>query len=185
VKGTPEYAALLLQKGDRAVYDRLRARVLAQLARGPNLPDLRALLWAGSLAPCSPTEAAGLLAAASRLREACPADLEASDHAAVAHYRAAEWAPAVQCLEEIGNVQRGDAFAARTEVLRGLLALRQGKTAAAKGLFARTDEWREREAQKFPPAMGIVPVGWDWVTWLEVRSLRREAELLLPDTGPG
>jgi WD40 repeat protein len=184
-KGIPEYAALLVHKGDRAACGRLRAVVLAQLANSPNPPELRALLRAGSLVTCSPAEAAGLLAGARRLREASPTDPGASYYAAVTHYRAGDWGAAARCLEEIANVRAAEAFAARVRVLRGLVALRQDRVAEAKELLAGTVAWLEREAKELPPVRGIAPVGWDWLTWLEVRALRREAESLLPNAGDG
>jgi hypothetical protein len=50
----------------------------------------------------------------------------------------------------------------------------------AKPWLTRADTWLAEQAKALPPHTEVAPVGWDWLTWLEVGLLRREAEVLLP-----
>jgi WD40 repeat protein len=175
--GCPEWGALLLQTGDLGGYQQLRARVLGHAAADAEPSVLRAAVQVGGLAPCSPAEAAQILSAARRYREALPGEAETLDYLGQAHYRAAGWEEASRCLEDADRAQRGDQAAPLRWMLRGLVQLRQGKAEEAKPWLAKADAWLAEQAKALPPHTGVAPVGWDWLTWLEVGLLRREAEV--------
>jgi tetratricopeptide (TPR) repeat protein len=183
--GYPECSALLVQTGDLAGYRRLRERALAHLSEGLEPLALRALLRAGGLAPCSAAESAQLQSAARRLHEARPGMGETFLYLGLAHYRAGAWGEARRWLEEAEKARPGGVCTARLWMLQGLVHLREGNSEEAERWLARADAWLAEQSRALPPRRGVAPVGWDWLTWLEVRSLRGEAEGLLRKDGPG
>jgi WD40 repeat protein/tRNA A-37 threonylcarbamoyl transferase component Bud32 len=175
-----DYALLLMQTDVRSEYERLRSVVLKQFAESDDSAVIRQLARSSGLTPLPSSEADHFLRAARKERAAHPKDVSALDYLGLALYRAGQWEEASRCLHESIEAQRNGATPALAWVTLALVHLRQGQPEQAKPWLAKVDA--AIPANVLLPSDAIAPSDWDWQGRLEIRLLRREAELLHPST---
>src|SRR5262249_19237500 len=112
-------------------------------------------------------------------------DPSALDYLGLAHYRAGRSEEAGRCLRQSLEARREEEARALTWATLALVHLRQGQPEEAKSWLAKVDDWLAVQSKAFPPPTGIAPPDWDWQGLLEIRQLRREAEMLVPKAGEG
>jgi hypothetical protein len=165
-------AALLLER-DPAGYGALRARSLRALGASHDPTTLHELIGACGLAPLPPAEAAQLVAAARRWVEENPKASFAWCCLGLAHLRANDWEEAARCARR--SLEGEGGFPALAWMTIGLMHLRKGEPEAARPWLEKADAWLMAQERELPPNTGSAPIGWDWVGYLTVRALRREA----------
>jgi WD40 repeat protein/Flp pilus assembly protein TadD len=173
-----DQARVLLLRGDTEGYRRLCAR-LAAPAGEPVLPDAAGhVLWACVLGPGAVADPAPLVCLAAISRKGEPQDAGRLFVLGLAHYRAGEWEPARQRLQEAA-----DADPRRAWLCWPALALaehRLGHTAEARRWLDRAAAWRGEESRRVEASAGFAPE----VSWPDFLILYAEADALLNGRKP-
>ena len=173
-----EYAALLVATGDNAAYQELRRAALWRWVGSSEREVLNPLIRFGSVLPASPVDAALLLVAARRHREAVPTERSPRATLAIALTRAGDSTPAIEELRvALDGAPAGD-WIHPAQAWRTLAAGQLGHDAEVEANLKLVDEWLASRALRLPPAVPIMPAEWGWVLDLEVRVLRKEVQLL-------
>jgi tetratricopeptide (TPR) repeat protein len=177
-----EYAALLSLSGDRPGYVRACAHMIERCGkdRGPRAYHVAR---ACTLAPNAVTDAPlpGRLAE-KELQDSAQAFWSLTEQGALA-YRAGRFQQAVPLFEQS---LRADPMVGRAVLNWLWLALaneRLGKAEEARRWLDKAQAWLDRYRDGMP-ARGEEEFGLHLHNWLEAHVLRREAEELMPSTGP-
>jgi WD40 repeat protein/serine/threonine protein kinase len=172
------HARALLLRGDAEGYRRLCAR-LAAPGGEPALPEaLPHILWACVLGPEAVADPAPLVCLAAISRNQEPQEAGRLFVLGLAHYRAGEWEPARQRLQEAA-----DADPRRAWLCWPALALaehRLGHTAEARRWLDRAAAWRGEESRRIEASAGFAPEA----SWPDFLILYAEADALLNGRKP-
>jgi tetratricopeptide (TPR) repeat protein len=100
-----------------------------------------------------------------------------------AYYRAERFPEALQVLEEFLRVD-ADPIQPQTWLFLAMANCRMGRTEQGRKWLQRFEEWQEqRYGNKYNDDLVLVPSTENWVGWLEMQILYREASALLQAAG--
>jgi hypothetical protein len=176
------YAALLLQRGDTAAYRKLRGRVLTDVTREEYTLDRLPIIRMSGVLPVTPTEASQLLTLTRRYHDSLPHQPTTMTCLGLAYYRAGEFGePAMRPLIQSLKAWEGPDLLVFPSVVLALVYLRQDRVADAERLLKNVDVWLADHARKATEQHRAGRIlNRDWVAFMEIRTLRDEADSLRP-----
>jgi tetratricopeptide (TPR) repeat protein len=177
-----EYAALLLLSGDRNGYAKACAHMVERCRPSPNLRAYH-VARARTLAPDSVADAArpGRLAK-GELTESTWEFWSLTEQGAL-EYRAGRIQEAIPFLEQSLRASPKSGRAVLNWLWLALANHHLGKVAEARRWLNKAQAWLDQYRDGMP-ARAEEELGLHYHNWLESHVLRREAEALIPSTGP-
>ncbi len=177
-----EYAAVLLLSGDSPGYVRACASMIERCGKAGG-PRSYHVARACTLAP----DAVALASLAGRLAEK---ELQASTRAfwslteqGALAYRAGRFQPVVPLFEQSLQAEHKSGRAVLNWLWLALANQRLGKAEEARRWLEKAQAWLDQYRDGMP-ARAEEELGLHYHNWLEAHVLRREAEALIPSTGP-
>jgi tetratricopeptide (TPR) repeat protein len=177
-----EYAALLLLSGDSPGYVRACAHMIERCGKDGG-PRSYHVARASTLAPDAVSDAplAGRLAE-KELQDSGQAFWSLTEQGALA-YRAGRFQEAVPFFEQSLQADPKPCRAVLNWLWLALTSQRLGKAEEARRWLEKAQAWLDQYRDGMP-ARAEEEFGLHYHNWLEAHVLRREAEALIPSTGP-
>ena len=177
-----EYAALLLLSGDRPGYVRACAHMIERCGKDGG-PRSYHVARACTLAPDAVADASlpGRLAE-KELQDSAREFWSLTEQGALA-YRAGRFQQAVPLFEQSLQADPKSGRAVLNWLWLALANQRLGKAEEARRWLEKAQAWLDQYRDGMP-ARAEEELGLHYHNWLEAHVLRREAEALIPSTGP-
>jgi tetratricopeptide (TPR) repeat protein len=177
-----EYAAVLLLSGDSPGYVRACASMIERCGKAGG-PRSYHVARACTLAPDAVAEAlvAGRLAE-KELQASTRAFWSLTEQGAL-EYRAGRFQPVVPLFEQSLQAEHKSGRAVLNWLWLALASQRLGKAEEARRWLEKAQAWLDQYHDGMP-ARAEEELGLHYHNWLEAHVLRREAEALIPSTGP-
>jgi serine/threonine protein kinase/Tfp pilus assembly protein PilF len=174
-----EQACLLCRLGDDSGYRKLCSEMRERFGRSKDVYEFALLSHACALAPAALGDAVQVLQLAKErlVRTAPPSDhYPWSVHVlGLAQYRAAQYQAAVETLGKTPDAASLGEQKVLNWLVLAMAEQKRGHATEARAWLDRANQWLGRTAQALPAGQ-LTPSGWHWRDWLQLQTLRREAE---------